>query len=117
MLKAPSQMIPYIVSLVITFVRRITEEDKAALVALQEQGFVCRKSFSVQGGCGSPAVAVTSDGCVNVFFACSRIVNGALVYSLCYVRSSDPAKISGAPKRFLFDSPLQLGNVTATSTP
>lgn len=117
MLKAPSQMIPYIVSLVIAFVRRITEEDRAALVNLQEQGFVCRKSLSVQGGCGSPAVAVTPDGCVNVVFACSRIVNGTLVYSLCYTKGSDPAKISGAAKRFLFDSPLQLGNVTATSTP
>lgn len=117
MLKAPSQMIPYIISLVITFVRRITEEDKAALVNLQEQGFVCRKSLSVQGGCGSPAVAVRSDGGVTVVFACSRIVNGALVYSLCCVKSSDPTKISGAPKHFIFDSPLQLGNVTATATP
>lgn len=117
MLKAPSQMIPYIVSLVITFVRRITEEDKAALVNLQEQGFVCRKSIAVQGGCGSPAVAVTPDGKVNAVFACSRIVDGALVYSLCCVKSSEPNKISGAAKRFIFDSPLQLGNVTATSTP
>ncbi len=117
MLKAPSQMIPYIVSLVIIFVRRITEEDKSVLVNLQEQGFVCRKSMAVQGGCGSPAVAVTSDGKVNVVFACSRIVDGALVYSICYVKSSDPTKISGAAKRFVFDSPLQLGNVTAASTP
>ncbi len=117
MLKAPSQMIPYIVSIVITFVRRITEEDKSALVNLQEQGFVCRKSMAVQGGCGSPAVAVTPDGKVNVVFACSRIVEGALIYSLCYLKFSDPTKISGATKRFIFDSPLQLGNVTATSTP
>lgn len=117
MLKAPSQMIPYIVSLVITFVRRITEEDKASLVNLQEQGFVCRKSMAIQGGCGSPAVAITPDGKVNVVFACSRIAEGALVYSLCYVKSNDPTKISGAAKRFIFDSPLQLGNVTATSTP
>ena len=116
MLKAPSQMIPYIVSLVITFVRRITEEDNAALVNLQEQGFVCRKSLNIAGGCGSPAVAVQADGKVAVVFACSRIVDGVPLYSLCLSRSDDSQKMSATNRTFLFDSPMQIGNVTATST-
>ena len=116
MLKAPSQMIPYIVSLVITFVRRITEEDNAALVNLQEQGFVCRKSLNIAGGCGSPAVAAQADGKVAVVFACSRIVDGVPLYSLCLSRSDDSQKMSATNRTFLFDSPMQIGNVTATST-
>ena len=35
MLKAPAQMIPYIVSLVITFIRRQTDGDKAALISIE----------------------------------------------------------------------------------
>lgn len=115
-LKAPSKMIPAIVSLIITFVRRFTESDKAASVKLEGQGFVCRKSLSIVGGCGSPAVAVQADGKVAVVFACSRVVDGVPVYSLCLSRGDDPQKMSAANRVFLFDSPMQIGNVTATST-
>ncbi len=117
MLKAPAQMIPYIVSLVITVIRRHTEGDKAALVNIDQQGFVCRKSITISGGCGSPAVAVRADGSADIVFACSRIVDGALVYSLCHSHCKDPLKISASDRRFIFDSPMQIGNVTATSTP
>ena len=117
MLKAPAQMIPYIVSLVITVIRRHVDEDKAAVVEIEQQGFVCRKSLNIAGGCGSPAVAVSSDGSAAVFFACSRIVDTALVYSLCLCRSSDLIKSVPSKREFIFDSPMQLGNVTATATP
>lgn len=117
MLKAPSQMIPYIISLVIIFVQRHTDNDKAAAVKVAEQGFVCRKNSNIQGGCGSPAVAVEPDGKVAVVFACSRVVGGVPLYSLCLCRSDDPAKIPVAKREFIFDSPMQLGNVTATATP
>ncbi len=116
-LKAPSKMIPVIVALVITFVRRFAESDKAASVKLEGQGFVCRKSLNIAGGCGSPAAAVQADGKVAVVFACSRIVDGAPIYSLCLSRSDDPQKMSASNRIFLFDSPMQIGNVTATSTP
>lgn len=115
-LKAPGRMIPVIVALVITFVRRFAEADKAASVKLEDQGFVCRKSLNITGGCGSPAVALQGDGKVAVVFACSRIVDGVPVYSLCLSRSDDPQKISVSDRTFLFDSPMQIGNVTATST-
>ncbi len=117
MLKAPAQMIPYIVSLVITVIRRHTDGDKAALVNIEQQGFVCRKSLTVSGGCGSPAVAVRADGSVDIVFACSRVVEGTLIYSLCHIHSRNPLKISSADRQFIFDSPMQIGNVTATSTP
>lgn len=117
MLKAPAQMIPYIVSLVITVIRRHTDGDKAALVNIDQQGFVCRKSITISGGCGSPAVAVRADGSADIVFACSRIVDGALVYSLCHSHCKDPLKISASDRRFIFDSPMQIGNVTATATP
>ncbi len=116
-LKAPSTMIPVIVSLVITFVRRFAESDKAASVKLEGQGFVCRKSLSIAGGCGSPAVALQADGKVAVVFACSRIVNEVSVYSLCLSRCDNPQKMSASNRTFLFDSPMQIGNVTATATP
>lgn len=115
-LKAPGRMIPVIVALVITFVRRFAEADKAASVKLEDQGFVCRKSLNITGGCGSPAVALQGDGKVAVVFACSRIVDGVPVYSLCLSRSDEPQKISASDRTFLFDSPMQIGNVTATST-
>jgi hypothetical protein len=57
-IKAPSTMIPVIVALVITFVRRFAESDKAASVRTEAQGFVCRKSMNISGGCGSPAGAL-----------------------------------------------------------
>ena len=117
MLKAPAQMIPYIVSLVITVIRRHTEGDKAALVNIDQQGFVCRKSITISGGCGSPAVAVRADGSADIVFSCSRIADGALVYSLCHSHCKDPLKISASDRRFIFDSPMQIGNVTATATP
>ena len=117
MLKAPAQMIPYIVSLVITFIRRQTDGDKAALISIEQQGFVCRKSLEIAGGCGSPAVAAHADGSVDIVFACSRTVNGALIYSLCHCHSSNPLMISAEDRRFIYDSPMQIGNVTATSTP
>ncbi len=117
MFKAPAQMIPYIVSLVITVIRRHTDGDKAALVNIEQQGFVCRKSLTVSGGCGSPAVAVRADGSVDIVFACSRVVEGTLIYSLCHTHSRNPLKISSSDRQFIFDSPMQIGNVTATSTP
>lgn len=115
-LKAPSRMIPAIVSLIITFVRRIAEADKAASVKTESQGFICRKSMSITGGCGSPAVAVQADGKVAVVFACSRVVDEVPVYSLCISRGENPQKMKAANRVFLFDSPMQIGNVTATST-
>ncbi|MBQ3499451.1 MAG: exo-alpha-sialidase [Clostridia bacterium] len=117
MLKAPAQMIPYIVSLVITVIRRHTDDDKAALVNIKQQGFVCRKSNEISGGCGSPAVAVNAEGGADIVFACSRVVDGALIYSLCHSHSKNKLKISPSDRRFIFDSPMQIGNVTATSTP
>lgn len=117
MLKAPAQMVPYIVSLVITFIRRHTDGDKAALVNVEQQGFVCRKSLAVAGGCGSPAVTARADGGVDIVFACSRTVNGAIIYSLCHCHSDNPLAISSEDRRFVFNSPMQIGNVTATSTP
>lgn len=117
MLKAPAQMIPYIVSLVIIFIRRQTDGDKAALISIEQQGFVCRKSLAIAGGCGSPAVAARADGSVDIVFACSRTVNGAVIYSLCHCHSSNPLMISSEDRRFIYDSPMQIGNVTATSTP
>ncbi len=116
-LKAPSKMIPVIVSLVITFVRRFAESDKAASVKLEGQGFVCRKSLGIAGGCGSPSVALQADGKLAVVFACSRIVNEVAVYSLCISRSENPQKMYASKRIFLFDSPMQIGNVTATATP
>ena len=116
-IKAPSTMIPVIVALVITFVRRFAESDKAASVKTEDQGFVCRKSMDIAGGCGSPAVAVQGDGKVAVAFACSRVVDDVPVYSLCLSRSDDLQKMSASKRTFLFDSPMQIGNVTATSTP
>lgn len=117
LLKAPSQMILYVISLVVMLVQRYVDNDKAAAVKVEAQGFVCRKNSSVSGGCGSPAVAVEPDGGVAVVFACSRVVGGVPLYSLCLCRSSDPAKIAVAKREFIFDSPMQLGNVTATATP
>lgn len=117
MLKAPAQMIPYIISLVIIFVQRHVDNDKAAAVKVDEQGFVCRKNSSIAGGCGSPAVAVEPDGGIAVVFACSRVVGGVPLYSLCLCRGSEPAKLALAKREFIFDSPMQLGNVTATATP
>ncbi len=115
MLKAPAKMLPYVFGLVIAALRRITEEDDAVLVDLAEQGFVCRKSEQIAGGCGSPAVA-KSGGSIAVAFACERVKNGALISSLCLQISRDPLLISGAGKRFLFDTPLQLGNITLSET-
>ena len=117
MLKAPVRMIPYIVSIVITVIRRHTEGDKAAVVSIEQQGFICRKRMDIAGGCGSPAVAVRPDGKAVVVYACSRIVDGALVYSLCLCRSNDLSKASFFERKFIFDSPMQLGNVTVTATP
>ena len=115
-IKAPSTMIPVIVALVITFVRRFAESDKAASVGTEDQGFVCRKSMNIAGGCGSPAVALQADGKVAVVFACSRVVDEVPLYSLCLSRSDDLQKMSVSKRTFLFDSPMQIGNVTATST-
>ncbi|MBR6619970.1 MAG: hypothetical protein IKK85_06475 [Clostridia bacterium] len=114
MLKAPAKMLPYIVGLVIGIIRRITDEDDAALVDLTEQGFVCRKSEQIVGGCGSPAATLCSNGSVAVAFACERVKDDSLVSSLCLVRAKDCKQVSAAGRRFLFDTPLQLGNVTLT---
>lgn len=117
LLKAPAKMMPYIIALVIGIIRRITDEDDAALIDLQEQGFVCRKSEQIVGGCGSPAVALCSNGSVAVVFACTRVKDKALVSSVCLMRSSDPKQIATAGKRYVITSPLQIGNVTLTQTP
>lgn len=117
MLRAPSKMLPHIMALVIGIIRRITDEDTAALVDLTEQGFVCRRSEQIIGGCGSPSAALCANGSVAVAFACERVKDNALVSSLCLMRSHDPLKIAAAGKRFLFDTPLQLGNVTLTQVP
>ncbi len=117
MLKAPAKMLPYIMALVIGIIRRITDEDSAALVDTAEQGFVCRKSEQIIGGCGSPAATLCSNGSVAVAFACERVKDDALVSSLCLVRSQNSKQISAAGRRFLFDTPLQLGNVTLTQVP
>lgn len=114
MLKAPAKMLPYIVGLVIGIIRRITDEDDAALVDLTEQGFVCRKSEQIVGGCGSPAATLCSNGSVAVAFACERVKDDSLVSSLCLVRAKDCKQVSAAGRRLLFDTPLQLGNVTLT---
>lgn len=117
LLKAPAKMMPYIMALVIGIIRRITDEDDAVLVDLDEQGFVCRKSEQILGGCGSPAAAVCSNGSLAVAFACTRIVENTAVSSICLMRSVDPKQISSAGKRFVLTSPLQIGNVTLTQTP
>lgn len=117
MLKAPAKMLPYIMALVIGIIRRITDEDDAALVDLTEQGFVCRKSEQIIGGCGSPAATLCANGSVAVAFACERVKNNALVSSLCLVKAKDLKQLSSAGRRFLFDTPLQLGNVTLTQVP
>lgn len=117
MLKAPVKMLPYIMALVIGIIRRITDDDFAALVDVAEQGFVCRKSEQVIGGCGSPSATLCSNGSVAVAFACERVKNNALVSSLCLVRSKDSGQLPSAGRRFLFDTPLQLGNVTLTQVP
>ena len=117
LLKAPAKMMPYIIALVIGIVRRITDEDVAALIDLKEQGFVCRKSEQIVGGCGSPAVCVCSNGSIAVAFACTRVKEKALVSSICLMRSADPKQIATAGKRFVITSPLQIGNVTLTQTP
>ncbi len=117
LLKAPAKMMPYIIALVIGIIRRVTDEDDAALIDLVEQSFVCRKSEQIPGGCGSPAVCVCSNGSVAVAFACTRIVEKTLVSSVCLMRSADPKQISSAGKRYVITSPLQIGNVTLTQTP
>lgn len=117
LLKAPAKMMPYVIALVIGIIRRITDEDDAALIDLQEQGFVCRKSEQIVGGCGSPAVCVCSNGSVAVAFACTRVKEKALVSSICLMRSADPKQISSAGKRYVITTPLQIGNVTLTQTP
>ncbi len=117
LLKAPAKMMPYIMALVIGIIRRITDEDDAVLIDLQEQGFVCRKSEMIPGGCGSPAAEICSNGSLAVAFACSRVVDSTAVSSLCLLRSADPKAISSAGKRFVLTSPLQLGNVTLTQIP
>ena len=117
MLKAPAKMLPYIFGLVIGIIRRITDEDDAVLVDLTEQGFVCRKTEQIVGGCGSPAVTLCSNLSVAVAFACERVKDNALVSSLCLVRSQDCKQLSSSGRRFLFDTPLQLGNVTLTQVP
>ncbi len=117
MLKAPAKMLPYIIGLVISVVRRITQEDDAKLIDLTEQGFVCRKSVQIQGGCGSPAAAALSNGSVAVVYACERIKDDILLSSLCLQKSKDILSIGAQAKRFLLNTPLQLGNVTAAQTP
>lgn len=117
MLKAPSKMLPYIVGLVIAVIRRITDEDTATLIDLNEQGFICRRSEQIPGGCGSPTVTLCHNGSLAVAFACERTVNDAVVSSICLMRSSEHNAIASAGKRFVLDSPLQLGNVTLSQTP
>ena len=117
LLKAPAKMMPYIIALVVGIIRRITDEDDAALIDLQEQGFVCRKSEQILGGCGSPAVCVCSNGSIAVAFACTRVRENSLVSSICLMRSADPKQISSAGKRYVITTPLQIGNVTLTQTP
>ncbi len=117
LLKAPAKMMPYIIALVVGIIRRITDEDDAALIDLAEQGFVCRKSEQIAGGCGSPAVCVCSNGSIAVAFACTRVKEKTLVSSICLMRSVDPKQISSAGKRYVITTPLQIGNVTLTQTP
>ncbi len=117
MLKAPARMLPYIIGLVIGIIRRIAQQDDVKLVDLTEQGFICRKSMQIIGGCGSPAAAVLSSGGVAAVYACERIKDDILVSSLCLQSAREPLKIPTAGKRFLLDTPLHLGNVTAAQTP
>lgn len=117
LLKAPAKMMPYIIALVIGIIRRITDEDDAVLVDLNEQGFVCRKSEQIPGGCGSPAACVCANGSLAVAFACTRVKENTLVSSICLMRSSDPKQIASAGKRYVVTTPLQIGNVTLTQTP
>ncbi len=117
LLKAPAKMMPYIIALVIGIIRRVTDDDDAALIDLTEQGFVCRKSEQLLGGCGSPAVCVCSNGSVAVAFACTRVKENTLVSSICLMRSADPKQIATAGKRYVITTPLQIGNVTLTQTP
>lgn len=116
MLKAPAKMLPYLIGLVISVIRRITQQDDARLVDLTEQGFVCRKSVQIMGGCGSPAVATLSSGNIAAVYACERIKDDVLISSLCLQKGKNPLKIGSQAKRFLLSTPLQLGNVTAAQT-
>lgn len=115
-LRAPLKLLPYIIAVVIGFISRRTQDDRAELVCIEEQGFISRLSSEIMGGCHSPCAAKTADGLVAAF-VCTRLVDNTLVNSICLVKCSDSSLPGFSRRQYILSTPMNIDRVTLTDTP
>jgi len=115
-LKTPLKLLPLLLSIVITLIRRIAEQDRTPSVTVLNRSFLCRKGAAFPAGCISPCVTECDGGCFAAAYACLELQNNQAQSSICVVRSRDCDSLGSAPKRTVYTSPLSPENITLTDT-
>ena len=115
-LRAPLKLLPMLLSIVLTIIRRITEQDKTPGVKVLKQGFLCRKSAQTPAGCASPCVTECPDGSFAAAFAYATVENSQIITRICVTRSKDSEGLGFSTRQTVYETCLSPENMTITDT-
>ena len=115
-LRTPLRLLPMLLSIVLTVIRRITEQDETPGVKVLKQSFLCRKSAQTPAGCASPCVTECADGSFAAAFAYADVENSRIVTRVCVVRGRDSEGLGFTPRQTVYETCLSPENLTITDT-